>query len=80
MQLLRAMDEEQAKGKEEAQVNPAEVAEQAGLDSSSLRFREAVSYLENGGAIVRDERFSGIVGSKIYLVTWHGLALSRGSA
>lgn len=75
MRLLRAMDEAQAKGKEEATVVPAKVAEQVGLNSSSLRFDEAVGYLEGGGAIVRDERFRKIVGPEFYLITRYGLAM-----
>jgi len=75
MRLLRAMDEAQAKGKEEAIVVPAEVAEQVDLNSSSLRFDEAVGYLEDRGAIVRAERLRKIVGTEFYLITRDGLAL-----
>jgi len=75
MRLLRAMDEAQAKGKEEAIVVPAEVAEQVDLNSSSLRFDEAVGYLEGGGAIVRAERFRKIRGTEFYLITRYGLSL-----
>lgn len=75
MKLLRAMNDLQAKGHEDAYVNPTEIAAEAGIDPGHSAFERVVEYLEGEGAIARDERFDTLCGAGLYLMTRRGLEM-----
>ena len=59
LQLLRAIDETQARGQEGARVDPTRAAHDAGLDVGDVgsdRYHRALEYLLEEGALAGDER------------------------
>ena len=52
LQLLRAMNETQARGSEEVPVTPALAAHDAGLEIGPERYAAAMHFLRNEGALV----------------------------
>jgi hypothetical protein len=74
LQLLRAIDETQAHGQEGARVDPTRAAHDAGLDvgdAGSDRYRHALGYLLEEGALVGDEHTATQTGVR----QAHGYAL-----
>lgn len=62
LQLLRIMNETQARGSEKAPVTPAIAARPAGLEIGSDRYDEAIQFLRDEGALVEDDQLTGPVG------------------
>jgi hypothetical protein len=82
LELLKRMDELQAKGSEEALVNPYEVARHVeGLGLGSQFYNYVVNYLVGNGAIERDEwATQGQVDTTFYRITRHGFEILNGEA
>lgn len=78
MGLLRRANEDHAKGREEAQVVPSEIAHRVGLELGSAQYNDALWYLIDEGALVEGERFSKLRGGEphgnaVLKITCHGL-------
>jgi hypothetical protein len=74
LQLLRAIDETQARGHEGARVDPARAAHDAGLDVGDVgsdRYHQALGYLVEEGALAGDEHTATQTGDR----QAHGYAL-----
>jgi len=82
LELLKKMDELQAKGSEEALVNPYEVARHVeGLGLGSRFYTYIVNYLVGNGAIERDEwATEQQVDTTFYRITRHGFEILNGEA
>ncbi len=74
LQLLRAIDETQARGHEGARVDPTRTAHDADLDVGDVgsdRYRHALGYLVEEGALVGDKHTATQTGDR----QAHGYAL-----
>jgi hypothetical protein len=82
LELLKKMDEHQAKGSEEELVNPYEVAHHVeGLGLGSQFYTYVVNYLVGNRAIERDEwATSQQVDTTFYRITRHGFEILNGEA
>jgi hypothetical protein len=82
LELLKKMDEHQAKGSEEALVNPyAVVRHVEGLGLGSQFYTYVVNYLVGNKAIEQDEWATrGQVDTTFYRITRHGFAILNGEA
>lgn len=81
MRLLRAVEEEHAERREGqplqalAPAAPEAAARRAGLDPEDERYEAAVRWLEEHGAIEKDERAGDVGGKPLYLVTGRGVEM-----
>ena len=82
LELLKKMDEHQAKGSEEALVNPYEVARHVeGLGLGSQFYIYVVNYLVGNKAIEQDEwATEQQVDTTFYRITRHGFEILSGEA
>ena len=74
LQLLRAINANQAHGQEGARVDPSRAAHEAGLDVGDVgseRYRHALGYLLEEGALLGDEHTATEAGAEQH----HGYAL-----
>jgi hypothetical protein len=55
LDLLRAINDTQARGREGARVDPLRAAQEAGLTAGSERYRYALHYLIDEAALLGDE-------------------------
>ncbi len=87
LQLLRAIDETQARGQEGARVDPTRAAYDAGLDAGDVgseRYHDAMGYLVGEGALVGDDRTAFDVGERhphgyaLYFFTRRAVELLEG--
>ena len=87
LQLLRAIDETQARGQEGARVDPTRAAHVAGLDVGDIgsgRYHLALEYLLEEGALVGDDHTAFDVGGEhphgyaLYFFTRRAVQLLEG--
>jgi hypothetical protein len=55
LRLLRCINDTQAKGREDARVDPPRAAQEVGLEVGSERYHDALGYLAEEGALLGDE-------------------------
>jgi hypothetical protein len=87
LQLLRAIDETQARGQEGARVDPARAAHEARLDVGDVgsdRYHRALEYLVEEGALAGDEHTATQMGDRqahgytLYFFTRRAVQLLEG--